>query len=106
MSPKMKHGYWVTTKKVGKNSVTLNKKKDTLKEDFVSSGANFEENLRKAVKSMKKELDDRKACFIASHNEVYDEGLTPEDIEDSSYNELLDLCELYHRLRAGKRILK
>ena len=67
---------------------------------------NFEEDLRKAVESMKKELDDRKACFIASHNEVYDEGLTAEDIEDNAYNDLLDLCELYHRLRAGKRILK
>ena len=86
MSYKMKHGHWVTT--------------DEKKEDF-------EENIRKAVEGLKKELGDRKACFVAAHNEIFEEeGLTAKDIDENDYEDLMDICELYHRLRAGKTIMK
>jgi hypothetical protein len=90
------------------NMVTLNKKKDILSEDFISSGfgGDFEENLRKSLDELKKEVDDREACFITAYNEVHETNLTAEDIDDRAFNDIIDLCELYHRLRAGKRILK
>ena len=67
----------------------------------------FEIDIRKAVEGLKKELDDRKACFIAAHNEIFEEeGLTAKDIDEKDYEDLMDICELYHRLRAGKAIIK
>ena len=67
----------------------------------------FEEELRKEVDGLKKELGDRKACFIAAHNEIFEEeGLTAKNFDENDHEDLQDLCEIYHRLRSNKPIIK
>jgi len=61
-----------------------------------------------AIEGLNEELNNRNQAFIKAHNTLLDEDdeeqekITEFDLEDETYEDMIDLCELYHQIRNGK----
>lgn len=66
-------------------------------------------SVEEAIKSLSSEINDRNQAFIKAHNTLLDEDdeeqeqISEFDLEDETYEDMIDLCELYHQIRNGKR---
>lgn len=62
-----------------------------------------------AIKNLGNEITNRQQAFIKAHNTLLDEDdeeqeqISEFDLEDDTYEDMIDLCELYHQIRNGKR---
>lgn len=66
--------------------------------------------IQQAIESLDKEIKDRQQAYIRAHNMSLDDEQDEEqerinefDLEDGTYDDMIDFCELYHQIRIDKR---